>query len=311
MFTYNSPPRIRPAQFAGVCYPANETKLSDLLDSVVISPHHLTLSGKSVRKNAQVIVAPHIDFRVGLSVYGPAYYALSDSDADVFIILATSHYGWGNLFIPTLQHFATPHGVAKTDTDIIQQLYERLPHLGNDDSAHREEHSIEFEVVFLQRFFGHREFTIVPVLITSFYPFIQSYRSQSLLPAQQRDFMQFCKVLRDTIEKSGKKAAYVVSADMAHIGRKFDDPYDAQTMLATVKKEDEYLLQAMEQSNGSEYFHRIASVNDAYKICGLPPVYTMLELLQPRQGESLAYEQWHECPTQSAVTYASVAYYDL
>jgi hypothetical protein len=309
MLIHDSSPIIRPAHFAGSCYPANEQKLSDLLDSVVVSPHHLTLSGESVRKSAQAIIAPHIDFRVGLSAYAPAYYALSDTDADVFVILATSHYGWGSLFIPTFQHFATPHGVVKTDHELLQKLYEKLPDLTKDDSAHHEEHSIEFEVVFLQRFFGHRDFSILPILITSFYPFIQSHKQKQILPTANADFMSFCDALREVLAASGKKVAFVASGDMAHIGRKFDDPYDAATMLATVEEEDKHLLHAMEASNADEYFRRIAAVEDVYKICGLPPVYTMLELANCTDGSSLAYEQWHERPTRSAVTYSSVAYY--
>lgn len=311
MLIHDSSPIIRPAHFAGSCYPAQEQKLSDLLDSVVVSPHHLTLSGESVRKSAQAIIAPHIDFRVGLSAYAPAYYALTDSDADVFVILATSHYGWGSLFIPTFQHFATPHGVVKTDHELLHKLYEKLPYLTRDDSAHYEEHSIEFEVVFLQRFFGHRDFSILPILITSFYPFVQSYKQAGILPTVNTDFMRFCEALRETLAASGKKVAFVASGDMAHIGRKFDDPYDAATMLKTVEEEDKHLLNAMEISDTSGYFQRIAAVEDTYKICGLPPVYTMLELVQCTDGASLSYEQWHERSTRSAVTYSSLAYYDV
>ncbi|MCS6807510.1 MAG: AmmeMemoRadiSam system protein B [Bacteroidota bacterium] len=301
---------IRPARFAGICYPARETELSDMLDSVIFQSHHLTLSGTPVNKGAHVIIAPHIDFRVGLSAYGPAYYALSDSNADTFIILATSHYGWGSLFIPTFQHFTTPHGIVRTDTEILCALYDRLPTLSRDDTAHHEEHSIEFEVVFLQRLFGHREFTIVPILVTSFYPLIHRYHThQHALPTHCKEFQVFVETLQRVVEDSGKNAAYVVSADMAHIGRKFDDPYDAATMLATVQQEDMYLLQAMETGKSAEYFRRIAAVRDAYKICGLPPVYSMLEIVHPANGSALAYQQWYEQPTQSAVTYSSLAYY--
>ena len=68
-------------------------------DGVVVSPHHPDTFRRKCRKIRQkAIIAPHIDFRVGLSAHGPAYYALSDSDADVFVVLATSHYGWGSLF---------------------------------------------------------------------------------------------------------------------------------------------------------------------------------------------------------------------
>ncbi len=307
--TFSHPPTIRPAKFAGSSYPASAQKLSDLLNSVVDSPHHLTLSGESVRKNAQAIIAPHIDFRVGLSAYAPAYFALSDTDADVFVVLATSHYGWGDLFIPTFQHFSTPHGVAKTDHELLHKLYEKLPHLTRDDSAHNEEHSIEFEVVFLQHFFGHRAFTVLPILVTSFYPFIQTYRNHQTMPTESADFMRFCETLRQVLEDSGKKVAFVASADMAHIGRKFDDPFDAASILPTVEEEDKHLLSAMENSDAGAYFRRIAAVNDSYKICGLPPVYTMLELVSLTEGTSLSYEQWYERPTKSAVTYSSLAYY--
>jgi MEMO1 family protein len=296
---------VRPAQFGGACYPANERQLSDLLDSVMKTSQH-TKQGIVVKQGATAILAPHIDFRVGLSAYGPAYSALQDSDADVFVVLATSHYGWGDLFVPTFQHFATPIGVVKTDHDIVNALYARLPTLTKDDSAHREEHSIEFEVVFLQHLYGHRPFTIVPILITSFYPFI----AQRVLPRNHNEFSGFCDALRTVLLESGKRVAFVASGDMAHIGRKFDDDYDAEPMLPEIAIEDAQLIRAMEQGDSTTYFERIATVEDCYKICGLPPVYTMLELAGLRNGVAVAYEQWNERATRSAVTYASVAYYD-
>jgi MEMO1 family protein len=304
--TYSKPSNtVRPAQFGGACYPANEKQLSDLLDSVMQTSHQ-TKQGVVVRQGASAILAPHIDFRVGLSAYGPAYTALRDSEADVFVILATSHYGWGDLFIPTFQHFATPSGVVKTDHDILNALYARLHMLTRDDSAHREEHSIEFEVVLLQHLFGHRPFTIVPILITSFYPFI----AQRVLPRENQVFSDFCDALRTVLRESGKKVAFVASGDMAHIGRKFDDDYDAEPMLPEIAIEDAELIRAMERGDSKTYFQRIAAIDDRYKICGLPPVYTMLELTGLQDGVAVAYEQWNERATRSAVTYASVAYYD-
>jgi MEMO1 family protein len=186
-------------------------------------------------------------------------------------------------------------------------LQKKLPNLTKDDSAHREEHSIEFETVFLQHLFGHRAFTIVPILVTSFYPFIQ----QQQMPAEADVFKRFCHALREVLQESGKKIAFVASGDMAHIGRKFDDPYDAAPMLPAMHEEDMRLLAALEKSDSSEYFQRIAEVSDRYKICGLPPVYSMLETVLCSGGAALAYEQWNEQATRSAVTYSSLAYYGV
>ncbi|TAE28727.1 MAG: AmmeMemoRadiSam system protein B [Candidatus Kapaibacterium sp.] len=303
--------KIRPARFAGSSYPASERAVERLCGSVIQKPHRTLFSEQPVRQGATAIIAPHIDFRVGVDVYGPAYYALQDSSAEVFVIFATSHYAWGKQFIPTYQHFSTPLGVVKTDHSLLNALYERLPNLPQDDAAHHEEHSIEFETVFLQYLFGRRErareFTILPILVTSFYPHIQQHRS----PHEHREFQRFCEVLGEVLELSQKRVAFIASADMAHIGRKFDDPYDAEPMLPAMREEDTHLLRALEESDAESYYRRIAAVDDAYKICGLPPVYSMLKTAPKHctRGQSLAYAQWNERETRSAVTYSSLAYY--
>ncbi len=150
---------IRPAAFADVSYPANPIKLSRLLDTAPDTVRsflqHVPPTLASIRQGAEAIVAPHIDFRVGLNTYAPAFQALRDSTADVFVVIATSHYGWQDLFIPTFQHFSTPLGVVRTDTELLNELYKRLPYsLTRDEIAHRDEHSIEFEAVWLQHLFG-------------------------------------------------------------------------------------------------------------------------------------------------------------
>lgn len=341
-FAASQEPSIRRAMFAGSSYPSSERALSALLDnalqrldtsldssldtsldsvnktsqsspSPMLSNHtvHDVQSHwntpKPIKRGASAIIAPHIDFRVGLSCYAPAYYALQDSQAEVFIVIATSHYGWQDLFIPTFQHFSTPLGTVKTDVELLNSIYHRCPYsLTRDDAAHRDEHSIEFEVVWLQHIFGHRPFTIVPILVTSFYPFIQ----QCVSPAQTAKFHQFIEALREAIAESGKRVAWVVSGDMAHVGRKFDDNEDAAQMIQRVHQEDMELLRAMENADAEAYYQRIAEHNDSYKICGLPPVYSMFCAAQPTRGVVLDYQQWHEHSTRSAVTYSSVAYYD-
>jgi AmmeMemoRadiSam system protein B len=323
---------LRPARFAGSSYPAQAEQLSRLLDNALVSSadgvktilHH-TYSAPDNKQPAHAIVAPHIDFRVGLSCYAPAYQALQASNAEVFVIIATSHYGWGDLFIPSTQHFATPLGTVCTDMELLRELYKRLPMLPCDNRFHRDEHSIEFEVVWLQHLFGGssqqeaRPFTVLPILVTSFHPFIE----RNVLPAQTDVFARFLEALLEVLALSGKKVAWIASGDMAHVGRKFDHPYDAEPMLELVRSEDEELIDAMEALDAERYYRLIAEVHDHRNICGLSPVYTMLEALRQSSAQSsantspqaslrgilLKYEQWHERETRSAVTYSSVGYF--
>lgn len=315
--------RVRAARFAGTSYPSHPTKLSDLLDGVMGSasntvqaasrlvPNLQHLSASELQQ-ARAIVAPHIDFRVGLSCYAPAYYAIQQAAPELVVVIATSHYGWQDIFIPTRQHFATPFGVVRTDSELVDELYARLPYrLTEDDSAHHEEHSIEFEAVWLQYLFGGREFTMLPILVTSFHPYIQ----RGMLPLRTKKFAQFVETLQAIINSSGKRVVWVASGDMAHVGRKFDDEYDAEPLLDELRCEDEELMRAMEDCDAARYFHSIASVGDARKICGLPPVYTMLEAMKSGGeqwcGAALDYQQWNERATRSAVTYSSLAYWQV
>ncbi len=126
-------------------------------------------------------------------------------------------------------------------------------------------------------------------------------------------FRSFVETLNTVLEDSGKKVAWVASGDMAHVGRKFDDQFDAETIVDTLSCEDAELLAAMEKADAEKYFDRIAAVGDSRKICGLPPVYTMLEALKRKNteivGQTLDYQIWNERSTRSAVSYASLAYY--
>jgi AmmeMemoRadiSam system protein B len=293
---------VREPACAGSSYADNAAKLTAFLDTVMKSADNHPVAG-----NARAIVAPHIDLRVGAETYAPAYRALRDSDADVFVIFGTSHYGWQDLFLLTEKNFRTPLGMVQTDTALVQDIRKRLPfELCTDDLAHRDEHSIEFQLLFLQHLFGDRPFTVLPILVTSFHSFVE----KKMFPNNSGKFRHFIDALRESIDASGKKAAFIASADMAHVGKKFGDEFSAASLLDTLAREDADILKNAAAVDTPGFFSGIAGVNDCRRICGLPPVYSMLEAVRPRRGEVLDYRQWHEKETESAVTFASLAYYD-
>lgn len=293
---------VREAACAGSSYADDAAGLTAFLDTVMQSAENFPVAG-----NARAIVAPHIDLRVGAETYAPAYRALRDSEADLFVIFGTSHYGWQDLFLLTEKNFRTPLGMVQTDTALIQDIRKRLPfELSNDDLAHRDEHSIEFQLLFLQHLFRDRPFTVLPILVTSFHSFVE----KKMYPTNSGKFRHFIDALRQSIDASGRKAAFIASADMAHVGKKFGDDFPAESLLETLAREDADILKNAAAVDTSEFFSGIAGVGDCRRICGLPPVYSMLEAVRPRRGEVLDYRQWHERETESAVTYASLAYFD-
>ena len=115
------------------------------------------------------IAAPHVSPFGGVEAYRAAYSALSPADADrTFVILGTSHYGQPDRFGLTRKPFATPFGEAVTDAALVDEIAAAAGDgAAMEDYCHAVEHSIEFQVVFLQHLFGPR-IRIVPLLCGSF-----------------------------------------------------------------------------------------------------------------------------------------------
>src|SRR5262245_25289300 len=115
------------------------------------------------------IAAPHVSPEGGWRCYQAAYARLRPEDRDrTVVILGPSHYGEPERFGLTRKPFLTPLGQAEVDVPLVEELAER----GGDavrmeDYCHAVEHSIEFQVVFLQHVLGPGV-RIVPALCGPF-----------------------------------------------------------------------------------------------------------------------------------------------
>ncbi|MFC2131338.1 AmmeMemoRadiSam system protein B [Bacteroidota bacterium] len=306
---YKSIP-VRPPVCAGSSYPYDQTELEMKLGKILSS-----VKENSVEPGAKFIIAPHIDFSIGRishEAYAAAYQSIRDSDAELFIIFGTSHHNSSDIFMLSEKDFRTPLGITKTDRDIIEDLKAAMPgQITVDESSHRYEHSIELQLVLIQYLFKDRDFKILPILTGSFHNFLLKKKQ----PNTNEKFFDFMTNLLKSIKERGKKTLFIASADFAHIGRKFQDNFDAEPVLSQLKLEDENLINHLISGNSESFFESIAEANDKRKICGLPPIYSLLESQRtdngqmPFKGKLLKYNQWNEIETRSAVSFASIAFY--
>src|SRR5262249_16377387 len=133
-----------------------------------------------------------------------------ESDADLFVIFGTAHNPMRHLFSVTRKHFETPLGTVETDRQFVARLTANLAatpggselNLAADELAHRQEHSIEFQTVFLQYLLGaRRPLKIVPVLVGSFHEFVESGKQ----PSSAAPVAAFVSALEKTLaEHSGR-----------------------------------------------------------------------------------------------------------
>ncbi|MCI0455142.1 MAG: AmmeMemoRadiSam system protein B [Candidatus Dadabacteria bacterium] len=300
---------VRESSHAGLSYPNEANELKNWLSSFFQSAESTHPSNFDLGKITGII-SPHIDFRRGGRSYALAYRELiNNCDADVFIIFGTSHHAdVENPFILTKKNFNTPFGEVETDTEILEKLVKQSEcDLFEGELAHRTEHSIEFQVVFLQYLFGDkRKFKIVPILCNSFFRMIENGDS----PRDNKRVSEFLKETKKIVEGLRDKAFTIAGADLAHVGLKFGDtePVSQQELL-WIKQRDLLSLTFTENLDSEGFFNTIKEEKDRRKICGLSPIYALLSTIKAQKGKILDYDQALEPNTGSVVSFASVGFY--
>lgn len=304
----------RRAAHAGGAYAADPAELRAAMDGFFTAPAGPgpvgVVTGDAVVRG---LVAPHIDFHRGGPAYAWAYRDLAErGDAEVFVIFGTCHAGMAEPFALTRKAYDTPFGPAPVETDFVDALSARARlDLFASELAHRGEHSIEFQAVFLQYLFaGRRDIRIVPVLTS----FAHEAMARGVTPAAIDAVRRFHDALAETVAASGRRVAFIAGADLAHVGPRFGDPAPMSAAeLARVEGEDRAMLGAVERGEADAFFESVARDGDRRRICGLSPIYSLLRMVgsaaprgQGGEGVLRRYAQWPD--PQGTVTFASLVF---
>ncbi len=312
---------VRPAAHAGGAYEGEPEKLRAQLARLFTCSAGPGAPGATPATNGHGqlcgVLSPHIDLHRGGPTFAWAYKKIVErSDADLFLIFGTAHTAMRNLFSVSRKDFATPLGTVETDRTFIDSLAAHLDRragegasqkLFEDEIAHRHEHSIEFQTVFLQYLLGgQRPFRIVPILTGSLHAFF----GDSRLPMEDAAVSAFVEALRDAVADYSGKICYISGGDLAHIGRRFGDrELLSAGRLDELRQDDHALLARACAADADGFFAHVARRSDPHRICGLSPTYTMLQTMQPTRGELLRYDQAVETDATSCVSFASLAFY--
>jgi MEMO1 family protein len=300
---------VRRAAFAGEVYEADPSKLEAQLAGYFADPEGpRTAAVSAVDRPVQGIVSPHIDPRRGGPCFAWAYEAIRQVTADLFIIFGTAHQPTAVPFPLTRKDYETPWGTVETDKAFVRALARRYPtDLLSDEFAHRWEHSIEFQVLFLRYVLGpSRRFRVVPILVGSFHECVE----RQINPAEMVHIADFIQAIREVAAERAESICYIAGGDLAHIGMKFGDQGGlTPTFLAQVAREDHELLAATARRDAEGLFQGIAAHRDRRRICGFPPMYMLLSTMPATAGVVLKYDQAVEPATQSMVSYASVVFH--
>jgi AmmeMemoRadiSam system protein B len=298
---------VRPPVCLGGVYPADPTRFRAAVHKLFAGPGGPGLPTTAAPRNGvRGVLVPHMDFARGNITYGHGFKELVErTDADLFFVLATSHYSPAR-FSLTRMDFKTPLGVVETDKRIVDRITELFgPGVYDDPLAHFPEHSIELELVVLHALRESRPFRIVPLLVGSFADCVRDGTD----PAAAADIGRMVEVLRQVEAEAGEKVCYLVSGDLAHIGPKFGDPDPvAEPHLTTSKRQDDAILRAVEAADPAAYFRVVKAERDARRICGFPPTWLALSAAKPRAGRVLHYQQFVHPTGHESVSFAAAAF---
>jgi len=301
----------RPAALAGVSYPAEPAALTTFL--AAFDDAARAMPEPPVAAHApRALAAPHIDLRRGGATIARAYLELADRPAaeqpDVVFVFGTGHTLVEEPFALTSKSYATPLGLVATDEPIVRALAEACgAPVTAEESAHRDEHSIEFQAVELKHVLGERAFTIVPLLCGGFHGYVR-YEKKPSDDALVETLVTALKEQVAKVEAAGRRALFLAGVDLSHVGARFGDAVDLdEAALAEIERKDRAALAAALTGSADAWFDSVAAHGDSTRICGFAPTYMMLRVAGVGAGRLLAYEQSLE-ENGSVVTYASVAW---
>lgn len=293
---------VRKAALAGTSYPNDAVELSSLLET------YLANSGSVNSRRPDALIAPHIDLSAGGASFGAAYSSLRGSDAETFVILGTGHSLSDDFFACTDKDFETPLGVSPLDRAFLALLEKEFGEpIYKNEYAHKFEHSIEFQVLFLQKLFNGAKppKKIVPILLS--FPETVDDLDHPIFNSERID--KFSGALQKTIDEGGGKICLIGGIDLSHIGKRFGQGNGAPgERLEKLESEDRAALKHIADGNKSGFVDYMKKVNPQNNICGFPVLYVMMDLLNGRKGKLLDYRQSVEGENESAVSFAAMTF---
>ncbi|MEZ5963515.1 MAG: AmmeMemoRadiSam system protein B [Planctomycetota bacterium] len=286
----------RPARHAGSAgYPSDAAALRARLATMVPPPTARDLPAP------RGLVAPHIDLQRGAAGYRAAYGHLGRSEpADLYVIFGTGHKGPAAPVTGLALDWHTPLGRARTDRAFVAAVEARLgPAHPRDALLHRDEHSLEFQVLLLQHTLAGHDLTVAGFLCGE-------------LPAEDGDPSQEDYVIEliDAFDAAadGRRVCYVAGADLAHRGPFFGaDPAVDHDALRRLAHDDRARLQHLTQGDAGAFHRSVVADGNSDRVCGATPMF-LCAALAKGPGELLHYGQAAAPDGTQVVSFCSMVF---
>lgn len=284
---------FRPMAHANQAYPLSAAEAKFFLDDI------LNLSSiEKVNKPPKILIAPHIDLRAGGKCYAESYARFKVPQGSRIIVFGVGHH----LDLPfslLTKDIATPFGLVKNDRGGLFYLTtSKKLEVYPDHIAHRLEHSIEFQTLFLHHIIGDG-FTILPILIGPLFLIIE------VLDQAEKFSEAIAELMTD------ETTYLILGIDFCHLGLRYGDPFKVSEQHRDQALElDRNLINMTGKVSPQEFLEESKRIQHM-KVCGISCLY-LTNLILNKLGIDGSFKVYHQefvpFGEGSAVSIASAGY---
>ena len=266
----------RPARHPGSAgYPTDSAALRRALGQIV-EPARPRTESTGVRRepSPRGLIAPHIDLARGAAGYRAAYAELRAGEpADLYVVFGTGHQGPSAPLTGLAIDWETPLGTIATDRAFVAAVHARVGKpAGHDLLLHRDEHSLEFQILLLRWVLQDRPFEVAAFLTGA----LPSSDHDPLTETYVQDLLH---AVRAAAEQHGGRVCYVAGADLAHRGPWFGDlGIVTEPDLLDLDRRERARLRHLENGEPGRFFASIEALANPDRVCGTVPILLTAEL---------------------------------
>jgi len=239
--------KMRKEAFAGQFYPSDKEELQQMVSAFLVSEK---------KENVHSIIVPHAGYAFSGKLAGMTYSLVPQKKN--FIILGVNHTGLGAKICFSMEDWKTPLGTIKTNKDLAEKILHKLKHADLEteinEITHKQEHSIEVQLPFLQ--LSQTRFEIVPIMFSGL---------------DYDECKKIAEVLKDFVND---KVMIIVSSDFTHHGKTYGfEPFTNDIKNNMAKLDGDMILHILK--NDSKSFFHLANKST---VCGLYGITVLTEI---------------------------------
>lgn len=242
---------------AGSFYPGSPDLLRRDIEGYLSQKH--PPAGAEIKPKA--LIVPHAGYYYSGAVAADAYRLVAGEEFDLVVILAPSHHHYfTGASIYSIGNYETPLGEVKVDCELGESLIAQYPAINFIAEAHRQEHSLEVQLPFLQVVLG--DFMMLPLILGE-----QSWGMAENL----------AEIIADLARN--RRLLLIASTDLSH----FHDAETAEFL-------DRQIVDAVAAFDPAAFWSLIE--NRKAEACGAGPLLTVMQAalkLRARRAEILTY----------------------